>query len=203
MFHALPHLIQKKDEENGKPNPNRAIIDDIDVAIRFVEEDFGGLIASRTSLLANRELTWDLLWTFFPPKCVVIATQHGPMHQMLGLNFITSSYRTQPDGNKCFAIGGSIITHDGGDFGWGRLELEMERFEGTRPIDSLPFYPLEYSNERETVTKQLVARGRQYFAFIGKPRCLQYAPERAAAGDDVMKAVCFGINEKEEKFNVR
>lgn len=125
------------------------------------------------------------------------------MHQMLGLNLVTSYCETRSDGSRFFAVSGGIITHDGEDFGWGRLKLEMDHFEGTRSIDSLPFYPLQYSNERETVTKQLVARGRQYFAFIGKPRCLQYAQERAAAGDDVMKAVCFGIDEWERKFNVR
>lgn len=184
-------------------NPDQAMIDDISIAVRFVEEDFGGQLTNRTSLLASEQITWDLLWAICPPKAVVIAPQHGPTRQMLGLNLTFSGYETRSNGSQFFLVEGAIITHDGEDFGWGHIRLEIDKYEGARPITSLPFYPLQHSNEREDVRKQLVARGRKYISIIGKPSCFEYATERATGANGVMETVLSDGRAKLEKFNAR
>ncbi len=203
LFHARPHLIKRKTEEKKKLTPDQALIDDIGTAVRFVEEDYAAEIASLNSLLANGEITWDMLWTICPPNVIILAPKHGPVHQMQGLKLADSSYQERPNRTQYFYICGAIITHDGSDFGWGHLDLEIDKFDGAKQITSLAAFPLRYSHEREAVRERLVARGRKYLSVIDKPTSLEYAENGRTATMAIKEIVLSDGKRKSEKFNAR
>ena len=183
--------------------PDQALINDIGTALRFFEEDYAGDIASVSSLLANEQITWDLLWTICPPNAIIIAPKHGPLHQVQGLKLASSSYLKRLNGTEYFGISGAIITHDGTDFGWGHLDLEIDIFDGAKQITSLAAFPLQYSHEREAVRERLVARGRQYLSILDKPTCLEYAENGPSATSGIKEIVLSNGQRKGEKFNAR
>lgn len=183
--------------------PDQALIDDIGTALRFVEEDYAGDIASLSSLLANEQITWDLLWTICPPNAIILAPKHGPLHQIQGLKLASSSYEKRLNGTLYFYIRGAIITHDGTDFGWGHLDLEIDQFDGAKQITSLVAFPLQYSKEREALRQRLVARGRQYLSIVDKPTCLEYAKNNPTATSGIKEIVLSNGKRMGEKFNAR
>ena len=203
FFHARPHLIRRKEEEKEKLNPDQALIDDIGTALRFVEEDYAGDIASLSSLLANEQITWDLLWTICPPNAIVLAPKHGPLHQIQSLKLDESSYQERPNRTLYFHVRGAIITHDGTDFGWGHLDLEIDKFDGAKQITSLAAFPLQYSKECEAVRERLVARGRQYLSILDKPTCLEYAENSPTATSAIKDIELSNGKRIIEKFNAR
>ena len=183
--------------------PEQALIDDIGTALRFVEEDYAGDIASVNSLLANGQITWGLLWTIYPPNAIILAPKHGPLHQIQSLKLVSSSYEQRPNNTKYFSIRGAIITHDGEDFGWGHLDLEIDEFDGAKQITSLAAFPLQYSNEREALKERLVSRGRQYLSIVDKPTCLEYAKNSPTATSGIKEIVRSNGKRMSEKFNAR
>ena len=203
LFHARPHLIQRKTEEKEKLEPDQALINDIGTALRFVEEDYADEIASLSSLLAKEQITWDLLWTICPPNAIILAPKHGPLHQTQGLKLASSSYQERLNRTLFFYIRGAIITHDGTDFGWGHLDLEVDRFDGAKQITSLAAFPLRYSHEREVVRERLVARGRRYLSIVDKPTCLEYAENGPTATSGIKETVLSNGKRMSEKFNAR
>ena len=202
MFYARPHLIKRKEEEKERTTPNQTLIDDIGTALRFVQEDFESTILSLDSLLASREITWDLIWAICPPKATFLAPRYGLMHQMQAFYVTSSGYEQRPNNTKYYGLYGKIITHDGSDFGWGNISIEIDQFEGARPLTSLDAFPLEEMAEFEAVRDKLVARGRKYVFFVDQPTCLEYAAERATNALGIKETALPDGKLKAEKFNV-
>ncbi|RAK95687.1 ATP-binding protein [Aspergillus ibericus CBS 121593] len=182
FFWAVPDLIRIREEEKQKTLPSQAFIDDIGTALRFVEEDFASQIISLQSLLEEKQITWDLLWAIFPPREVIIAPRYGLMNEEQAFNMLTSAYEQRANGQKYFAANGQLIKHDGQDFGSTSLELEIDQYEGARPISTLSFFPLKHHDEEAAVRDRLIARGRKYIALLEEPACRDYTILNGARG---------------------
>jgi hypothetical protein len=175
FYHAREQLFSRKEEEKKKDEPNQSLINDIGTALRFIQEDFGGLIQHLDSLLEKGEITFDLLWTIFPPKTLVIATNHGLTHQPQALNLTSGSYEKQENGSRYYQVNGNIITHDGEDFGYGSLTVAIDEFEGARSLTALPVFPFKYHQDHESLRKDLIARGRKFLFLIREGNvCQEY-----------------------------
>lgn len=124
------------------------------------------------------------------------------MHQKQAFYVTSSSYEQRPNNTRYFGLNGKIITHDGSDFGWGNISIEIDQFEGARPLTSLDAFPLEYMAELEAVRDRLVARGRTYVSIVDQPKCLEYAAERASNALGIKETALADGRMKAEKFNV-
>lgn len=174
MFHAAPKLTEIKEKEKQKDNPDQSLINDIGTALRFVEEDFGAEIANLQSLLSAGQITFELLWTLFPPQEPIIAMSHGVMRQPQAFPVISSDYGVRENHQRYFYAYGKVITHDGQDFGKASLTVTTDAFEGARDITTLDFYPLSYHPDEAGLRARLVARGKKYMALLQEPSCRDY-----------------------------
>ncbi|KAM3069554.1 hypothetical protein ACMFMG_005657 [Clarireedia jacksonii] len=175
FFHAREALFSKKEEEKNKNEPNQNLINDIGTALRFLQEDFGSVMQNLDSLLEKKEITFDLLWTIFPPRTLIIAPLHGLTNQPQAMVLKSESYERRENGAKFYSVTGDIITHDGEDFGYGALSMEIDEFEGARSLTALQVFPLRYHQNQEAVRKDLIARGRKYLSLIRKGNvCQEY-----------------------------
>lgn len=185
FFHAAPKLIDIKEEEKQKTDPDQQLINDIGTALRFVEEDYGGTLASLQSLLASGEITFDLLWAIFPPQELIVAMEHGVLRQPQALPLLSSDYGTRENGQRYFWAKGSVITHDGEDFGKGDFTTVINAFEGARKVSSLAFYPLKFHHEEAALRERLIARGKKYVELLQAPTCRDY-PLHYAIGESLL-----------------
>ncbi|GKZ29803.1 hypothetical protein AbraIFM66950_006553 [Aspergillus brasiliensis] len=196
FFWAAPDLMSIKEEEKQKETPNQQLIDDIGTALQFVEEDFAAQIVSLKSLLAENQITFDLLWAIFPPREVIISPRFGLMSEEQAFHLNSSEYQSRPNGQQYFSADAEVIKHDGQDFGKTTLEIQIESYEGARTITGLNFFPLRYHDEESAVRERLIARGRKFIALLEQPVCRDYT-----AANGVREFERANGDSKPEKFN--
>lgn len=153
-------------EEKKKDNPNQILIDDIGTALRFINEDFGHQIGSLESLLNNGEITFDLLWALMKPKDHVVSMQFRLTGQSQALSVVSGTYLRRQNSTNFFKLNGRMISHDGEDFGYGFVDIEIDEFDGARKITSLKAYPIQYDPNPDILRKNLIQRGRKYLSLI-------------------------------------
>ncbi|KAL9608519.1 MAG: hypothetical protein Q9167_006658 [Letrouitia subvulpina] len=203
FFHARPHLMEREAKEKEKSHPDQKLIDDIRTAIRFVEEDYGDMTTNVESLLANGQITWDQLWAIFPPKTSCLAPNYGLLQQTQAFYFEKSSYSSRDDHSRFFNIRGKVITHDGSNFGWGHISIEIDQFEGARQLTSLNAYPLANSIDYNVLREKLIARGRRYVGMLARPKCFEYAGGYSSLVAAIREEVVGMGKLNATKFNVR
>ena len=199
FFYARQEITLRKAAEKEKPEPDQSLINDIGTALRFVEEDLGERTESLDSLLAQDEITHDLLWAIFPPKEIIFAPKHGLMNQKQVLKLNTTSYGVRVNNTGYFQIEARLISHDGEDFGWGTIYFVIDEFHGARKITNLSIYPLSRSVERDIIRQDLISRGRFYLSLIDSPACLEYTHPHAVKE---VQMVTSNDTSKLFKFNV-
>jgi hypothetical protein len=162
------------------------LVNDIGTALRFVDEDFGGVINNLQSLLSSGEITFDLLWAIFPPGEVVVTVEHGLLRQSQAFPVLTADYGQHRNGERYFWARGKIITHDGQDFGKGTFVPTIEAFEGSRKLTTLEFLPMKFHPEEIKLRQSLIARGQKYVSFLKNPVCREYSLHYAVAENELI-----------------
>ena len=195
--------MERKAQEKENPVPNQALMDDVGTALRFVEEDYESTIPSVDSLVATKEITWDLLWTICPPKAEFLAPRYGLMHQMQVFYVVYTGYHKRENGSKYFEITGKIVTHDGTNFGWGDITIEIDQFEGASRMNSLKAFPLIYHPDYETVSDRLIVYGRRYVSIVDQPTCFEYVRRATGNASGIKEVVLSDGKRKPERFNVQ
>jgi hypothetical protein len=75
--------------------------------------------------------------------------------------------RTDSCGDSYYAIECRYLDFDGKAFGEVSIMLGIPRFSGTRRIDTLNAFPLQYHQDESLVRTKLVAYGRKFVSLIG------------------------------------
>lgn len=134
----------------------------VDLLYRVLEGELLGVISRKNDLVLNGVITHNLLWTIFEPGAHILAALKG--HQR-GFTFSSSGINPR---TKNFEITAEYIDFDGDRFGSvSTSNLKIPPFEGTSPITSLPVFPLVYHSDRDTVRRELIARGKLWKGFKG------------------------------------
>ena len=120
---------------------------------------------TRESHRDQKSVTFESLWTLFPPGTLIFSRQFLGQDQV----FIVQDNRIPwpPVGRKNVKWTLKCWTYDwdGKVFKRMALELRIDSFEGIKPISSLPFYPLDHHPEPKDLIKRLVERGAKYKRF--------------------------------------
>ncbi|KAI6080339.1 hypothetical protein F4821DRAFT_251682 [Hypoxylon rubiginosum] len=69
---VLPPLLDRQVLEEAKEEPDQRMIEDIKEVATFVHTHFSDRKPEIESFHRNGEITYDHLWSLFPPGCVVI-----------------------------------------------------------------------------------------------------------------------------------
>lgn len=168
------------------------MVEHLSTAIQFVYEDFGSRIADLESLLPHKEITYDLLWTLFPPRTLTFTL--GTLLEQPQIMKVTGTEYYQGQEGSWLLIHCLIIAHGGRAFGTSRETLKIPIFDGARQIEDLPSFPLRFHGQERAIRDELVDRGRKFVTLLD-PRCQEYS---GAAAMEVEK---FG-NNTIQKFNV-
>jgi hypothetical protein len=125
---------------------------------------------TRASNREQKTVTFETLWTIFPPGTIV----YGKPFQKEDQIFIVRDNRaTWPDvsrRNPTWGLDAWTYDWNGKIFGRKCLRLDFEQFEGHKPITSLPYYPFELHENREAIENQLRSRGIKYREFCTAKR---------------------------------
>ncbi|KAG6829012.1 hypothetical protein H0H87_012876, partial [Tephrocybe sp. NHM501043] len=160
LFHSRQHFQQKFLEEENSRVPDQDLIFDLEVMTELIETDYGSIAADADRLISEGRITFDLVWTLFPPGCLVYR-RHPQLDQhqvMRHREAIYTSIKNVPH----FSITCDIISNDGNHFGLAIIEDNITAFSGTVRIQDLDFLPLMYHPDHEKIYKDVVSRGAKF-----------------------------------------
>jgi hypothetical protein len=119
-----------------------------------------------STLLARREITFDLLWAFFKPNTYIYTTCPGTGKPKC-VKYDLGGYKTTNQNVKVFELDCRYYDFDGKLLGEVTEKLAIEEFRGARCIDKLEVFPLQYHPDKEEVEGHFLACGEKFVSMIG------------------------------------
>jgi hypothetical protein len=168
LFNYLGELCKALEHEKALPedSQNKAKIEHLALLCQYIETDYQPVSKRLYPLLEHNEITFDLLWALFLPNTMLYTLCAGSNEpRCVKLNW--GAEKRDQRGETFFSLDCHYVDYDGKSFGEAKTILEIPEFFGSRPIDSLPVFPLAYHEDKETVKEKLVARGRKFGSFSG------------------------------------
>jgi hypothetical protein len=162
MLHARPGLQELLEKEKCKPNPNKELVEDLSVACQYIAEEFGSTMETLASLATDDQITFDLLWTLFPPKALLY-TEDTPLGEGQLYQQWTEVENTE-DGYIMLRV--RNISYDGRLAGWVTGIFAIKKFEGAKMILSLPIFPISWHPEQDEIMRSMVQRGKRYTKLL-------------------------------------
>ncbi|KAF2135332.1 uncharacterized protein K452DRAFT_323117 [Aplosporella prunicola CBS 121167] len=155
FFHRFELLEKSLEKQEGDTLAHtQLLIDTLKPTISDIQQ-------ASNDLIQNGVITYEYLWTLFPPGSLV--------YQVLsGQHCVFEVGKTDYDENtKTFGIQCRNIDWDGKMFGWKYFVLQMGSFSGTKAIKDLEVYPFSYHQTSNDVEASLSARGRKFVSLRG------------------------------------
>ncbi|KAJ9627686.1 hypothetical protein H2203_002898 [Taxawa tesnikishii (nom. ined.)] len=170
FFHSRFALRDRLGQEKARNEPDHALVTDISTALEYIQADHGGNIENFDSLVASKQITWDLMWALLAPNCLLYHWHElTEQHQVLLCRSIKK--RERMDRSIYWHVQCDIVADDGIKFGMAKepLALEIDEYEGARNIEDLSVFPLSFAKDPDSIRKELIARGKKYVAMAGRP----------------------------------
>jgi hypothetical protein len=131
------------------------------------DEKLDRYLKNRDSLRKARSITFDALWTVFAPGTVVVGRPFLKKDQIFIIEGFFELWPNQSRrrGNrrvKFWTFAAYTYDWDGTQFQRRTLHLEIEEFDGPKPLESLPYHPLEDDPNKEEIQERLMKRGKLF-----------------------------------------
>lgn len=162
MFHFLSQIESKRDVtllESDRETQH------LDLLVRFLQEHYASIIKTLPELLERCEMTFDLLWTLFPPN-TMIYTSCVYSEEPKCLIFDYGEEKILKNG-KFYVLQCRYLDFNGKLLGEVISNLLIPEFRGAKAITSLEVYPLEYHKEVAKVKSELIERGHRFASLRG------------------------------------
>jgi hypothetical protein len=134
--------------------------------VDYLRSAYADTTQSMLSLLRTGDITYDLLWAFFKPNALVYTTCSGTRKpRCVRYNF--GEEKNTMTGTKYWSLGCSYLDFNGEDLSWLPIELKIAKFRGTKHINALEAFPLQYHAEATTFRADLLECGRKFMSLRG------------------------------------
>ena len=113
---------------------------------------------------STSSVSWELLWTIFPPGELVLARSCFKQPQLFIVYYADPTDIEEADEKRkeLWLLFCWTYDWDGTQFNRGFVVFEFERFKDEKQISTLPCYPLKYDRDPHGVELQLIERGRKF-----------------------------------------
>ncbi|KAL4800787.1 hypothetical protein BDV19DRAFT_352151 [Aspergillus venezuelensis] len=116
----------------------------------------------RASFKEQKLITYEALWTLFPPGSLIYGKTMRGQGQVFIVEDNTYPWPRSNSSRLNFRLKCWAYDWDGSQFKRLPLVLTFDQFDVEKPVDSLPYYPLEFHEDPEALKTRLVARGMKY-----------------------------------------
>ena len=172
LFHSRDALEAFLKARNPNEPEDQPFIFEIEAALRYIREDFDSAFTSLSTLLPNKQITYPVLWTLFPPNTIVYSTDQ--LRNPRAWLVLGAEYREDLHGNQYLQLEPECIDYDGTDVGTVSSEpLQIPAFPGAKNISDLRCFPLEYHPDPANARKNLLEMGQKAMSLHGR-RLMEY-----------------------------
>jgi hypothetical protein len=127
-------------------------------------DEFKSLIDTSQDMKSKRVMTYEHLWTLYQPGSFVYTRHDG---QETAMTLVETKYGVTAKGAPCFWVMGKYVDWDGAKFGTQKMNLPIMLYDGTRPINQLRIFPIEFHHEAKALRARLIDRGARAEALAG------------------------------------
>ena len=153
-------------ESTADNSENATMRRHLNLVVDYVDATFQPIAEQLSTLLAKKEITYDLLWALFEPNAEVYTTCPGTGAPRCVL-FNHCEERKKMDGSRYVYLETRYLNTDGKVLGEVTTGLEIPHFRGSKQIEHLQAYPLQYHPEKDRVRRDLIQYGRTFVSLIG------------------------------------
>ncbi len=161
LYHYLPEL-----ELNRSKLDDDSSMKHLDLLINYIKTTYTPTEHSIVSLLAAKEITYDLLWALFKPGTWVYTTCSGTGKPRCVI-YDACEEKTTKSGLKYCNMECRYLDFDGEVLGEVSIELHIPKFRGTKRINTLEAFPLQYHSNQSDVRTDLIKCGRKFISLMG------------------------------------
>lgn len=158
---AIAHLNKKRDEGDTSVGE---LIDHAKLLDELLVEEFSEIKEAMGDMQENGVITFQHLWTIFQPSDLVFTKNEG---QDRALRLLSSAYGVDRNQQPVFWLTCVYVDFDGQRFGTQKFNLSIPSFEGTRRVNTLVAFPLNFHNQHEQLRVKLIDRGAKVEALAG------------------------------------
>ncbi|KAI3394498.1 hypothetical protein diail_2632 [Diaporthe ilicicola] len=130
---------------------------------KVLNDEFSELKEMIMKYKENKVISFEHLWTIFEPSTLVFTRYKNTE---AALQVYCTDYCDRSQGSV-FELTCVIVEFDGNGFGVRTVVGTIPAFSGTKPISSLPLFPLELHGQDEQIRARLIERGRKLESLTG------------------------------------
>lgn len=127
-------------------------------------DEFKSLIDTSQDMKSKRVMTFEHLWTLFQPGATIYTRNDG---QETAMVLVETKYGVDSKGVPCFWVTGKYVDWDGTKFGTQKFNLSILYYSGTRAINQLRVFPIEYHHDAQALQDRLIERGAKAESLAG------------------------------------
>lgn len=168
LWHRRGNIETRLRDETQKEPPNHDLIFELEAAIDLIN-DYFSTVRSRLAALDEGTITFDLLWTCFPPLSLVTGSDLDKLGQQRLSRVRETKYQEAWGGGHVFCLDTDYISSDGKDTGFvGDMTLDIDAFRSAKPILDLPLHPFHLRPSHERERDALIERGDKWLRLRGR-----------------------------------
>jgi hypothetical protein len=134
--------------------------------VDFIKKTYASTTRQVAALLKHHEITYDLLWSLFKPNMIMYATCAGTKKSRC-VKYDFGEEKKLGNGTIYYSMQCRYLDFDGKTFGEVSTELHIFKFRGTRRIETLPTFPLQFHPDKCKLRANLIQCGRMFISLMG------------------------------------
>ncbi|KAI0816925.1 P-loop containing nucleoside triphosphate hydrolase protein [Trametes gibbosa] len=178
----LPRLerYERKLRDNSASEDDTSTTTAIHTLAKYLRKEYANTLAQISNLTEHGEITFALLYAILIPSTVII-TRCSTTGETRALELLSAAKEYSPRGEyynlHCRGVEGASSADDGDEegsqekpapaFGMDESWVSVQAFKGTRKINTLAAFPLEYHPDPQAIRERLVRRGRKWAVLNG------------------------------------
>ncbi|TQV94676.1 AAA family ATPase [Cordyceps javanica] len=162
-------ILQEAAKKALTEKPDDQVHLDLKLLLDTISENSGDrrldeYFKNRSHNMEQERITFETLWTIFPPGEKILGRLFQKQNQVLVVQDNLQPWPASSERGKerPWMINCWMYCWNGEAFRRTLMTLGIDHFDGSRPIVSLPFYPLRYHEDATGVETALEQRGREY-----------------------------------------
>ncbi|KAF2014018.1 P-loop containing nucleoside triphosphate hydrolase protein [Aaosphaeria arxii CBS 175.79] len=164
LIHRWTELQQAISELSDDTEENRTTKAHADLLQEVLIKEFKTLIDESQDMKSKKVMTYFHLWTLFQPGATIYTRNEG---QETAYSLLDTKYGQDAKGVPCFWLTCKYVDWDGAKFGSQKWNISIPIFTGTRHINQLRAFPIQYHHEAEALRTRLIERGAKVESLAG------------------------------------
>jgi hypothetical protein len=161
---------QDEHQQHAEASENDQLKSHIQLCLEYMKkilhQEIKMIKASMSNVSASSELEHRHLWMVFKPGCLVYE-KHLGFERLSRLRSIWDIEEEDSEQIMSWSLSTEFINHGGSDIGLTQHSIEIERYDGCKPLCELAAVPLHFHPEKERIQHDLVERGRKFLSHCG------------------------------------